>query len=85
MSSLVPIKPTFHRFDFSPSCRTCKFNIKKEWNYLDKCTLFRNLISKENQIPAVYVYEYSSHCRKSEHLCGKMANYFELDDLNNTK
>jgi hypothetical protein len=74
------VKQPVRLFDFSPSCRKCKYNIRSEWNYMDRCKLFNKCVSPENQEPVVYELIHSLHCRSKEELCGVMAKYFMYAD-----
>ncbi len=47
---------------------------------MDRCTLFKKCVLPDNQVPNVYEFEYTSHCRSNEDLCGMMAKYFMYAD-----
>jgi hypothetical protein len=88
MHHRVPVhKQPVRLFDFSPSCRKCKFNINQEWKYMDRCTQFIKkvvpeveCVTLENNVPTVHEFMYSSDCRSNEELCGVMAKNFMYAD-----
>jgi len=67
-------------YAFEPSCSSCKFYIPHNNGdtTLGLCKIFKNTPYNNKDI---IIYDYASHCRNNESLCGKGGLLYEQSDV----
>jgi hypothetical protein len=69
-----------YSFSFNPSCSSCKWFIpqKKDNNDYGLCGFYKN---KYDLLEGnITIYEFATHCRKNESMCGEKGYMYEPND-----
>ena len=71
-----------YSISFNPSCSSCKWFIphKKENNDYGLCGFYKNKYNIKGD--DIIIYEFATHCRNNESLCGEKGYMYEPNDAN---